>query len=78
MPVQCDANAVIKFVHSNPHFKYIGNSCIIIIYLHICGLIINPLNDLLPVGLKARLLEHCIGIAEVRVRVPVQAILAAV
>ena len=44
-----------------------------IIYLHIYGLIIDPHNDLLPVGLIAQLVEHCTGIAEVRVWIPVQA-----
>ena len=39
-------------------------------YLHIYELIIDPHNDLLPVGLIAQLVEHCTGIAEVRVQVP--------
>ena len=39
----------------------------------ILGLIIDPQNDRLPVGLIAQLVEHCTGIAEVRVRIPVQA-----
>ena len=30
-------------------------------------LIIGPHNNQLPVGLTAQLVEHCIGIAEVRV-----------
>ena len=34
-------------------------------------------NDLLPVGLIAQVVEHCTGIAEVRVQIPVQAFLAA-
>ena len=34
------------------------------------GLIIDPHNDQLSVGLTAQLVEHCTGIAEVRVRVP--------
>ena len=33
----------------------------------IYGLIVNPPNDQLPVGLIAPLVEHCTGIAEVRV-----------
>ena len=40
-------------------------------------IVINPHNDLLPIGLTAQLGEHCTGIAEVRVRIPVQAFLAA-
>ena len=60
-------------LHSNPHFEYMGNSCNIIIYLHIYGLIVDPHNNLLPVGLIAQQLEHCTGIAEVRVPIPVQA-----
>ena len=36
-------------------------------------IVIDPHNDLLPVGLTAQLGEHCTGIAEVRVRIPVQA-----
>ena len=55
----------------------IENSCIIIIYLHIYGLIIDPHNNLLPVGLIMQLVEHCTGIAGVRVQIPVQAFLAA-
>ena len=35
---------------------------------HIYGLIIDPHNDLLSVGLIAQLVEHCTGIAGVRVR----------
>ena len=31
---------------------------------------IDPYNDQLPVGLIAQLVEHCTGVAEVRVRVP--------
>ena len=34
------------------------------------GLIIDPHNDQLPVGLIAQLVECCTGIAEVRVQVP--------
>ena len=41
----------------------------IITYPDIHGLVI----DLLLVGLIAQLVEHCIGIAEVRVRIPVKA-----
>ena len=40
-------------------------------------IVINPHNDLLPIGLTAQLGEHWTGIAEVRVRIPVQAFLAA-
>ena len=40
-------------------------------------LIVDPHNDLLLVGLTAQLVEHDTGIAEVRVRAPVQAFLAA-
>ena len=35
-------------------------------------LLIGTRNDQLPVGLIAQLLEHCIRIAEVRVRVPLR------
>ena len=45
-------------------------ACIIILYLHIFGLIVDPHNDLLPVGVVAQLVEHCTAIAEVRVRIP--------
>ena len=41
--------------------------------LHIYVFIINPHNDVLPVSLIAELMEHCTGIAEARVRIPVQA-----
>ena len=34
---------------------------------------IDPRNDLLPVGLIAQLVEHCTGIVEVRVGIPMQA-----
>ena len=64
---------LIKFIHSNPHFKYMENSSIIIIYLHIYGLTIHPHNDLLPVHLKPRLVELCTGIAEAWVQIHVQA-----
>ena len=43
------------------------NSCVIIIYLHIYKLVIDPHDKLLPVGLIAQLVEHCTGIAEVRI-----------
>ena len=33
---------------------------------------IDPQNDQLPVGLIAQLVEHCTGIAEVKVRIPIQ------
>ena len=49
----------------DPNFKYMEYSCIIIICLHIYGLIIEPHNDLHPVGLIAQLVEQCTGIAEV-------------
>ena len=35
------------------HFKYMEISCVIITYLHIYGLIIDPHNNLLPVDLIA-------------------------
>ena len=35
----------------------------------------NVYNNQLPVGLVAQLVEHCTGIAEARVRIPVQAFL---
>ena len=34
------------------------------------GLIIDPHNDLLPVGLIAQLVEHCTSVTEVRIWVP--------
>ena len=46
---------------------------IIIIKTHILiiyGLIIDPHNDQLPVGLIAQLVPHCTRISEVRVRLP--------
>jgi len=49
------------------------DSFIIIIYVHIYRLIIDPHNHLLPVGLIAQLVEHCTGILEVGVGIPVQA-----
>ena len=52
--------------------KHMENSCIIIIYLHIYGLRIDPNNDLLPVDLIVQLAEHCTGNPEVRVRIPIQ------
>ena len=42
------------------------NSCSIILYLYIYGLLIDPHNDLLPVSVIAQLLEHCGGIKEAR------------
>ena len=45
--------AMIKFIHSYPQFKYMENSCIIIICLHIYRLIIDPHDDLLSVGATA-------------------------
>ena len=63
---------MIKFVHSSPHFKYMVNSCIIIIYLHTYEFRIDPHNDLFLVDLIAQLEEHCTGIAEVKVGIPVQ------
>ena len=42
------------------------SSCIITMYFHIYGLVIDPYKDLLPVGLVmvASLVEHVAGIAE--------------
>ena len=57
-----------------PHRTSNTNSCITIIYLHIYELIIDPHNDLLPFGLIAERVEHCTGIAEVRVPIPIQAL----
>ena len=42
----------------------------------IYGLMVEPHNDQLPVGLIIQLLGHCNGIAEARVRISVQAFLA--
>ena len=71
VPVQCSRTRWSKFIHSDPHFKY-KNSSIIIIYLYIYGLIIDPHDDQLPVGPIAQLVEHWIDNAEVRVRISVQ------
>ena len=38
----------------------------------IYGLMIDPNDDQLPVGLIAQQVEHCTGIAEARVRVPLR------
>jgi len=46
---------------------------IIVIYFHIYGLIIDPHNDLLPVGLIAELVEDCTGITGFRVWIIIQA-----
>ena len=43
------------------------NSSIIIIYLQIYGLIIDPHNDLLPVDLIPQLVEHSTSNTKVRV-----------
>ena len=48
------------------------------VYDHLRGFI-NPQNDHeLPHGLIGELVEHCNGIAEFRVQIPVQAFLATV
>ena len=52
---------MIKFIHSYPQFKYMENSCIIIIYPNIYGLITELHNDLFQVGMIAQLEEHCTG-----------------
>ena len=46
-----------SFIHSYPQFKYMSNSCIIVVYLHIYGHVIDSHNDLLPVGLRAQLVS---------------------
>ena len=68
-------NVIIPFLALLKQQREISNTnpCVIIICLHMYGLIYDPHNDLLPVGLIAQLLGNCIGIAEVRVRIPVQA-----
>jgi len=38
---------------------------------------IDPHNDLIPVGLRGQLVEHCTGIAEVRVGILTLALLSA-
>ena len=43
------------------------------LHIKVYRLIINPRNDLLPVGLIAQLVEYCTGITEVRVWIPVPA-----
>ena len=40
-------------------------------------ILVHEFPDQLPVGLIAQLVEHCTGIAEVRVQIPGQAFLAA-
>ena len=45
-------------------------------YKHIiCGLMKTQHYDLHPIGLTAQLVEHCTGIAEVRVQISIQAFL---
>ena len=56
---------------SNSISRVIVDLSISIIY----GPIIEPHDNQLLVGLIAQLVEHCTGIAEVRVRIPVQALL---
>ena len=77
-------NLIIAFKHKPVDVEIDDNTRILHVFemwigmnLHIYGLIIHPINKLLPVGLIAQLVEHCNGIAEVRVRIPVQAFLAA-
>ena len=41
------------------------------------GVMIDPHNDLIPVGLRGQLVEHCTGIAEVRVGILIRAFLSA-
>ena len=40
---------MIKFIHSSPQFKYMENSCVIILHLHICGLI-DRMQKWLPIN----------------------------
>ena len=49
------------------HDNNIGIFNVFKLGFHIYGLIIDPNNDLLSVGLIAQLVEHCTGIAGVRV-----------
>ena len=58
------------FIDSNQHFKYMENSCITIIYLHMYGLIIDQYSNLLPVDLVAQLVDDRKNIAKVRVQFP--------
>ena len=44
-------------------------------YQAICKLIIKPHNKQLQGDLLAQLVEHCTGISEVKVRIPIQAFL---
>ena len=46
------------------------------IYYFMYMILIHEVPDQLPVGLIAQLVEHCTGIAEVRVQIPGQAFLA--
>ena len=61
-------------MYSYQQFKYMENPVLPSFNdLHIYVFIINPHYDVLSVILIAELVEHCTVIAEVRVRIPVQA-----
>ena len=71
-PDLCDAGAV-PYQFINIEIVSIRSSNeISLIKTHVSsiyGLIRDPHNDQLPVGVTAQLVEHCTGIAEVRARV---------
>ena len=56
----CDAGAVLYQLSDQANWEQV------VMWVDY-GLIINPHNDLLPVGLIAQLVEHCPGFTEVRV-----------
>ena len=69
--LKCGLERMTEIIESA--FQIGKKICIVIIYVHLYGLIIDPHNDQLPIGLLAQLVGHCTGIAEVRGRIPVQA-----
>ena len=66
---------VLHEVFSIGHSLGCKHSCVncVISSHHLNGYILNSLNDQLPVGLMAQLVERCTGIAEVMGSNPVQA-----
>lgn len=61
IPTHISNTLLLYYYHVSPHLR----------------LTRDPHNDQIPVGLTAQLVEHCTGIAEVRVQIPGQAFLAA-
>ena len=78
-PDLCDAGAVLHQLSYEANWEQVivwvdYNSIKCFHYKHIiCGLMKPPHYDLHPVGLTAQLVEHCTGIAEVRVQISIQA-----